>query len=117
MADSAWFTGILIVAVLELALYAGAVFFAYRLTKLTGSFRSWTMIIAALLLTTISGLSGLFVVLTSPDAITALVQSIGTPWIMISYAMSISTCLLYFFGTHGLVKNFQQVTKKAVGPQ
>ena len=117
MADTAWFTGILIVAVLEMALYAGAVFFAYRLTKLTGSFRSWTMIIAALLLTTISGLSGLFVVLTSPDAITALVQSIGTPWIMISYAMSISTCLLYFFGTHGLVKNFQQVTKKAAGPQ
>ncbi|SRR6266849_4304392 len=117
MADTAWYTGILVVAVLESALYAGAVFFAYRLTKLTGSFRSWTMIIVALLLTTISGLSGLFVLLTSPDAITALVQSIGTPWIMISYSISISTCLLYFFGTHGLVKNFQQVAKKPSGSQ
>ena len=115
MADTAWYTGILVVAVLELALYAGAVFFAYRLTKLTGSFRSWTMIIAALLLTTISGVSGLVLLLSSPDAITALIQSIGAPWIMVSYTISISTCLLYFFGTHGLVKNFQQAVKKPSG--
>ncbi len=112
MADTAWFAGILVIAILELALYAGAVFFAYRMTKLTGSFRSWTMIIAALLLTTISGLSGIFVVLSSPDAITSLVQTIGTPTIIVTYTISISTCLLYFFGTHGLVKNFQQVAAK-----
>ena len=112
MADSAWFTGILFVAVLEMTLYAGAVFFANRLTKVTGSFRSWTMIRAALLLTTISGVSGLVLLLSSPEAITALIQSIGAPWIMVSYSISISICLLFFFGTHGLVKNFQQATRK-----
>jgi hypothetical protein len=112
MADTAWFAGILVIAVLELALYAGAVFFAYRMTKLTGSFRSWTMIIGALLLTTISGLSGIVFVLSSPDTITSLVQSIGIPTLIVTYTISISTCLLYFFGTHGLVKNFQQVAAK-----
>ena len=112
MADTAWFATILVIAGLELALYAGAVFFAYKMTKLTGSFRSWTMIIAALLLTTISGLSGIFLVLSNPDTITGLVQSIGVPTLIVTYTISISTCLLYFFGTHGLVKNFQQIAAK-----
>src|SRR6266702_1582600 len=41
------------IAVLELIFQAGVVFYAYKVTRITGSFRAWTMIIVAFSLLTI----------------------------------------------------------------
>src|SRR5690242_18131765 len=98
MADATILTSIWIVAVLQLMLEAGIVLYAYRLTRLTGSFRAWTMIILAFILTTASSIFGLFLLIVNPDLITGLVQSISTPTLIFSYAVSIATSLLFFFG-------------------
>ncbi len=76
MVDATLLTGMWIIAVLQLGLEAGIVLYAYRLTRLTGSFRAWTMIILAFVLTTASSIFGVFLLLVNPDLIASLVQSI-----------------------------------------
>ena len=115
MADAILLTSIWIVAVLQLLLEAGIVLYAYRLTRLTGSFRAWTLIIVAFVLTTVSSLSGLLFLIFSPDLITGLVQTISLPTLIFSYGISIATSLLFFFGIFDLVRRFKLAAKK--GPQ
>jgi hypothetical protein len=105
-------TGIWIIAVLQVALEAGIVLYAYRLTRLTGSFRAWTLIIVAFVLTTVSSLSGLFVLVFSPSLITSLVQSISLSTLVFSYGISIATSVLFFFGIFDLVRRFKLAAKK-----
>jgi hypothetical protein len=112
MADVTLLTGMWIVAVLQLALEAGIVLYAYRLTKLTGSFRAWTMIILAFILTTASSFFGIILLLLNPDLIAGLVQSISLPTLIVSYAVSIATSLLFFFGVFDLVRRFKLAAKK-----
>lgn len=112
MADVTLLTGMWIVAVLQLILEAGIVLYAYRLTRLTGSFRAWTMIILAFILTTASSLFGIILLLLNPDLIAGLVQSISLPTLMASYAVSIATSLLFFFGVFDLVRRFKLAAKK-----
>ena len=52
------------ISVVELILQAGVFFYAYRVTKLTGSFRAWTLIIAAFALLTVRNVVGLLFELT-----------------------------------------------------
>src|SRR6266699_3085545 len=103
MADATLLTGMWIVAVLQLILEAGIVLYAYRLTRLTGSFRAWTMIILA------------FILLLNPDLIAGLVQSISLPTLIVSYSVSIATSLLFFFGVFDLVRRFKLAAKKPPG--
>jgi hypothetical protein len=112
MADATILTGIWTVAVLQLGLEAGIVLYAYRLTRLTGSFRAWTMIILAFILTTASSLFGVFLLIIDPDLISGLIQSISTPTLVFSYAISIATSLLFFFGIFDLVRRFKLTAKK-----
>ncbi len=112
MADGTILTAVWTVAVLQLMLEAGIVLYAYRLTRLTGSFRAWTMIILAFTLTTASSLFGVFLLLSNPDLIVGLIQSIGTPTLVLSYAVSIATSLLFFFGIFDLVRRFKLAAKK-----
>jgi hypothetical protein len=112
MADATLLTGMWIVAVLQLILEAGIVLYAYRLTRLTGSFRAWTMIILAFILTTASSIFGVFLLLFNPDLITGLVQSISLPTLIISYTISIATSLLFFFGIFDLTRRFKLAAKK-----
>jgi len=42
------------ISVFQLILQAAVVFYAYRVTKLTGSFRAWTLIFVAFTILTIS---------------------------------------------------------------
>src|SRR5712664_362133 len=107
MADVTLLTGMWIVAVLQLGLEAGIVLYAYRLTRLTGSFRAWTMIILAFILTTASSIFGVFLLLFNPYLITSLVQSISLPTLIISYTISIATSLLFFFGIFDLTRRFK----------
>jgi len=115
MADATLLTGMWIVAVLQLILEAGIVLYAYRLTRLTGSFRAWTMIILAFVLTTASSVFGIFLLLLNPDLITGLVQSISLPTLVVSYAVSIATSLLFFFGVFDLVRRFKLAAKRPPG--
>jgi hypothetical protein len=112
MIDATLLTGIWIVAVLQLVLEAGIVLYAYRLTRLTGSFRAWTLIIVAFVLTTVSSLSGIFFLVFNPDLITSLIQSISLTTLAFSYAISISTSVLFFFGIFDLVRRFKLAAKK-----
>ena len=115
MADATLLTGMWMVAVLQLILEAGIVLYAYRLTRLTGSFRAWTMIILAFILTTASSVFGIFLLLLNPDLIAGLVQSISLPTLIVSYAVSITTSLLFFFGVFDLVRRFKLAAKKPPG--
>ncbi|OLD79020.1 hypothetical protein AUF62_00815 [archaeon 13_1_20CM_52_20] len=66
------------VAVIELIFQAGVVFYAYKVTRITGSFRAWTLIIAAFSLLTIQSVVGLALTLSLPaDQIANLVSSVG----------------------------------------
>src|SRR5947209_16812218 len=47
------------IAVLELVFQAGVVFYALKVTRITGSFRAWTMIIVAFSLLTIQSVGAL----------------------------------------------------------
>src|SRR5437016_14497090 len=112
MADVTLLTSMWIIAVIQLILEAGIVLYAYRLTRLTGSFRAWTMIILAFILTTASSVFGIFLLLLNPDLIAGLVQSISLPTLIVSYAISIATSLLFFFGVFDLVRRFKLAVKK-----
>ena len=115
MTDATLLTGMWIFAVLQVILEAGIVLYAYRLTRLTGSFRAWTMIILAFILTTASSLFGIVLLLINPDLIAGLVQSISLPTLIVSYAVSIATSLLFFFGVFDLVRRFKLAAKKPPG--
>ena len=115
MVDVTLLTGMWIIAVLQLILEAGIVLYAYRLTRLTGSFRAWTMIILAFVLTTTSSIFGVILLLINPDLIAGLVQSISLPTLIFSYAVSITTSLLFFFGVFDLVRRFKLMANKPPG--
>jgi hypothetical protein len=115
MANATILAGIWIIAVTQLILEAGIVLYAYRLTRLTGSFRAWTMIILAFILTTASNIFGVFFLLDNPDLIAGLVQSISLPTLIVSYTISIATSLLFFFGVFDLVRRFRLAAKKPPG--
>ena len=113
MADLVIITTIYIVIALELAAQAGAVFFAYRLTRLTGSFRAWTLIITAFILTTAASVLGLvFLLAINPDQIVSLVQSVGFGTTILSDAVNITAAFLLFFGMFDLVRRFKHTAKK-----
>src|SRR5437660_11969900 len=115
MTDATLLTSMWIVAVLQLGLEAGVVLYAYRLTRLTGSFRAWTMIILAFILTTASSIFGVFLLLLNPALIAGLIQSISLPTLIVSYAVSIATSLLFFFGIFALVRRFKYSANKPPG--
>ena len=113
MGDTVLITGLYLVVVLEVVVQAGAVYFAYRLTKLTGSFRAWTLIIAAFVLTTGSSVLGLILLLAiNPDQIVSLVQSIGLATTILSDTVNITAAFLLFLGMFDLVRRFQRSAKK-----
>jgi uncharacterized membrane-anchored protein YitT (DUF2179 family) len=70
------------------------------------------MIILAFILTTASSLFGIVLLLVNPDLIAGLVQSISLPTLMVSYAISIATSLLFFFGVFDLVRRFKLAANK-----
>ncbi len=115
MADATILTAIWMIAVIQLSLQAGIVLYAYRLTRLTGSFRAWTMIIVAFILTTMSSLFSVFLLIVNPDLISGIIQSISTPTLVFSYSVSIATSVLFFFGVFDLVRRFKLTAKKSPG--
>ena len=100
------------VAVLELIFQAGVVFYAYKVTRITGSFRAWTMIIAAFSLLTIQSVVGLVLTLSLPtDQIASLISSVGETTTILSSMVTAIAGVLLFLGVFGLAKRFEHQAK------
>jgi len=100
------------ISVFQLILQAGVVFYAYRVTKLTGSFRAWTLIIAAFTLLTIRNIVSLFLTLSLPaDQLASLIESIGVVTTIASSAVNIAAGVAMFLGMFSLVKRFESQPK------
>src|SRR5216683_1402774 len=105
------------ISVFQLILQAAVVFYAYRVTKLTGSFRAWTLIIAAFTLFTIRNVVSLFLTLSLPaDQLSSLIESIGVVTLILSSAVNIAAGVALFLGMFGLVKRFENQSKAPVRP-
>ena len=101
-----------VISVFQLILQAGVVFYAYRVTKLTGSFRAWTLIIAAFTLLTIRNVVSLFLTLSLPaDQLASLIESIGVVTTIASSAVNILAGVALFLGMFSLVKRFESQPK------
>jgi hypothetical protein len=98
--------------VFQLILQAGVTFYAYRVTKMTGSFRAWTLIIAAFTLLTIRNVVSLLLSLSLPaDQVTSLIESVGVVVIIASSAVNIVAGMALFLGMFGLAKRFEKQSK------
>ena len=101
-------------AVLELIFQAGVVFYAYKVTRITGSFRAWTMIIVAFSLLTIQSVVGLVLTLSLPtDQLSNLISSVGETSTILSSAVTAMAEALLFIGIFGLAKRFESQAKPA----
>ncbi len=100
------------IAVLELIFQAGVVFYAYKVTRITGTFRAWTMIIAAFSLLTIQSIVVLVLSLLLPsDQITSLISSVGETTTILSSTVTAIAGALLFLGVFGLAKRFESQAK------
>jgi len=100
------------IAVLELIFQAGVVLYAYKVTRITGSFRAWTMIIAAFSLLTIQSILGLVLTLSLPtDQIASLISSVGEVTTILSSTVTAIAGALLFIGVFGLAKRFEKQAK------
>src|SRR5438309_12104459 len=103
MVDTVVISTLYFISVFQLILQAGVVFYAYRVTKLTGSFRAWTLIIAAFTLLTIRNVVSLFLSLSLPaDQLAALIYSIGLVALILCSVVNIAAGLALFLGMFGL---------------
>ena len=102
------------IAVLELVFQAGVVFYAYKVTRITGSFRAWTMIIVAFSLLTIQSVVGLALTLSLPtDQLSNLISSVGETSTILSSTVTAMAGALLFIGVFGLAKRFESQAKPA----
>jgi hypothetical protein len=100
------------ITVFQLILQAGVTFYAYRVTKLTGSFRAWTLIITAFTIFTIRNVISLVLSLSlPPDQVASLIESIGVVTIIASSAVNVVAGAALFLGMFGLVKRFEHQSK------
>ncbi len=100
------------ISIFQLILQAGVVFYAYRVTKMTGSFRAWTLIIAAFTILTIRSVVSLVLSLSLPaDQLAALIDSIGIVTLIATSAVNIVAGLALFLGMFGLAKRFENQSK------
>jgi hypothetical protein len=96
---------------LELILDLAAVFYAYRLTKLTGSFRGWILMILALVLITVQGTSSIVsLIVFFPEAqLESLVSTVGTAAIIQGAVIGIAVSGSLFGAMFELYRTFKRV--------
>ncbi|HYY92336.1 MAG TPA: hypothetical protein VE955_10140 [Candidatus Dormibacteraeota bacterium] len=100
------------VAVFQLVLQALVFYYAYRVTKITGSFRAWTLIVAAFAILTIRNVVSLLLTLTLPiDQVSTLIESIGVTTTLLSSAVNVAASVVLFLGMFGLAKRFENQPK------
>src|SRR5712691_9078642 len=97
------------IVVLELFFQAGVVFYAYKVTRITGSFCAWTWIIEAFSLLTIQNGVGLALTLSLPaDQIANLISSVGATTTILSSLVTAIAGALLFFGFFGSCKTIRK---------
>ena len=100
------------IAVFQLILQALVFYYAYRVTRVTGSFRAWTLIVAAFAILTIRNLVSLLLTLTLPtDQLSTLIESVGVTTTLLSSAVNVAASVVLFVGMFGLAKRFQNQPK------
>jgi hypothetical protein len=92
------------------------VFYAYKVSRITGSFRAWTLIIAAWTIITVQSVIGLVLTFTLPtDQLANLISTIGETTTIVSSMVNVAAGLLLFLGVFGLAKRFQNQAKPPSG--
>jgi hypothetical protein len=112
MVDTVVLSTLYFISVFQLILQAGVVFYAYRVTKMTGSFRAWTLIIAAFTILTIRNVVSLILSLSLPaEQLSALIDSVGVLTLVLTSAVNIAAGVALFLGMFGLAKRFENQSK------
>ena len=100
------------VSVVQLVLQALVFVYAYKVTRITGSFQAWTLIIAAFAILTIRSVVSLFMTLSLPaDQVGTLIESVGVTTTLISSIVNLAAGVALFLGFFGLAKRFQNQAK------
>ncbi len=93
--------------VLQIAIQLGAVYLAYRLTKLTGAFVAWSLVIFALILMTVRRITASMIQLNLIPGLSGSIQVIDT------IALPLAISILLFAAIYLLVKTFERQMKKS----
>src|SRR6267143_2937479 len=100
------------VSVVQLVLQALVFLYAYKVTKITGSFRAWTLIIAAFAILTVRSVVSLFMTLSLPaDQVSTLIESVGATTTILSSIVNLAAGVALFLGFFGLAQRFQNQAK------
>jgi hypothetical protein len=96
------------------ALDVGAVYYALKLSKITGLFRGWLLMIAALILISISGLISLveYVLVFPVTQLEAIVSQLGIISFLASSGIGISATILMFLSMFELFRTFKKLNEK-----
>ncbi len=79
---------------------------------MTGSFRAWTLIVAAFAILTVRNVVSLILTLTLPtDQVASLIESVGVTTTILSSAVNVAASVVLFLGMFGLVKRFESQPK------
>ncbi len=100
------------VSVVQLVLQALVFLYAYKVTRITGSFQAWTLIIAAFAMLTIRNVVSLFLTLSLPaDQVSSLIESVGVTTTIVSTIVNLVAGIALFLGFFGLAQRFQSQAK------
>src|SRR5438093_13506304 len=95
------------IAIFQLILQAAVFYYAYRVTKMTGSFRAWTLIILAFALLTVRNVVSLMLTVSLPaDQVSSLIESVGVTATILSSAINVAASIAMVLGMVGLVQSF-----------
>src|SRR5438132_13585080 len=93
------------VSVVQLVLQALVFLYAYKVTKITGSFQAWTLIIAAFAILTVRSVVSLFMTLSLPaDQVSTLIESVGVTTTLVSSVVNVAAGMSLLLGFFGLDK-------------
>src|SRR5437016_13342734 len=98
------FTGVFYgIAALQLLLVMLATYYAYRIGRLIGSFRAWSLLILSFVLTLGRNLLSLYQLIQMPvDKLIALINSFGPAAVWPGQILSIVTSVLLAMAMYGL---------------
>src|SRR5712664_2708238 len=96
------------ISVVQLVLQVLVFLYAYKVTRITGSFRAWTLLIAAFAILTVRNVVSLFLMLSLPaDQVGALIDSVGVTTTILSQIVNLAAGIALFLGFFGLAQRFQ----------
>ena len=113
------FTGLFYgIAAFQLLMITLAIYYAYRIAKIIGSFWAWSLLIVSFVLTLGRNLLSLALLIPLPeDKLRALLNSLGPAAIWPSQILSILTSLLLTGAMYGLHQLFQKKKATQFGEQ